>query len=76
MNTHPKSQALTCPLCQQQNTCAVSTGEAIDTCWCQAIVFPPKSSLIEIQLDANACICLTCLVKIKEERELGLKKLS
>ncbi|NRD72360.1 cysteine-rich CWC family protein [Shewanella sp. VB17] len=74
MSQYPKSQALTCPLCQKENNCAVSVGEQIDTCWCKAVVFPPKSSLIEIQPDANACICSNCLDKIKEELTLGLKR--
>lgn len=55
-----------CPLCGEDNNCN-SEG---DICWCYNTDIP--SEILELVPEANrgeACICLDCIEKFKEERE-------
>lgn len=74
MNKTDQTQSMNCPLCQTSNQCALNANQEIEACWCKSVKFPPKSVLIEKQLDGSACICQGCLERIKQELALGLKR--
>jgi len=63
-----------CPLCQRQNVCAVIEGKDLKDCWCNHTTFPPKNVVEEGALEQKACICQSCIAKLKEEADLGLKR--
>lgn len=59
-----------CPLCQNDNQCAVAKGHQPETCWCMVESFP-KGLLASPSLK-DSCICRKCVddfkkvVKMKE----------
>ncbi|MCU8010070.1 cysteine-rich CWC family protein [Shewanella oncorhynchi] len=73
-----------CPLCQGANQCAVIVGKGIEDCWCTKQVFPPlavlqaqasdslQGAISPILPSADACICQTCLSKLKQSLSQGL----
>jgi len=63
-----------CPLCQRQNACVVIEGKELKDCWCNHTTFPSKEVVEAGALDLKACICQSCIAKLKEEAELGLKR--
>jgi len=63
-----------CPLCQRQNACAVIEGKELKDCWCNHTTFPPKEVVKGEAPELKACICQSCIAKLKEEAELGLKR--
>lgn len=64
-----------CPLCQRQNACAVIEGKELKDCWCNHTTFPSKKVVEEEALELKGCICEKCIAKLKEEADLGLKRL-
>ncbi|MCK8044948.1 cysteine-rich CWC family protein [Shewanella sp. 1CM18E] len=63
-----------CPLCQQLNACAVTSGGDINDCWCNKQPYLTKEGLTKVlteemlaALDGKACICESCLNSIKAE---------
>ncbi|WP_299797320.1 cysteine-rich CWC family protein [uncultured Shewanella sp.] len=73
--THKQKQAQICPLCLGQNSCAVTLGKELEACWCNHTSFPAKEAVKGEALEPKACICQSCVAKLKEEAELGLKRL-
>jgi Cysteine-rich CWC len=48
-----------CPLCQNDNQCAVSKDQQPETCWCMTEYFP-KDLLTSVSLK-DSCICKKCV---------------
>jgi len=46
----PKGKQGNCPLCEQQNQCALSLNES-GPCWCEAINLESRTSDIDLALD-------------------------
>ncbi|BAJ03707.1 cysteine-rich CWC family protein [Shewanella violacea] len=65
----------TCPLCQRQNACAVIQAKSISECWCSQVTFPAKEKLRQELLNLTSCICQACIEKLKQEADLGIKRL-
>ncbi|MCJ8303136.1 cysteine-rich CWC family protein [Shewanella sp.] len=74
MNNPVIGQSL-CPLCQRSNSCAVESGGTIENCWCNRVDFPPKEVLQGAMPSSNSCICESCIEKLNQEVELGIKRL-
>ncbi|MGI3131033.1 cysteine-rich CWC family protein [Halopseudomonas pachastrellae] len=48
----------TCPFCQQENSCAASSGD----CWCFRLSVPPAMlALLPAELRDRDCICQACI---------------
>ncbi|MCL2918549.1 cysteine-rich CWC family protein [Shewanella litorisediminis] len=58
-----------CPLCQNNNDCAVQNGKSIDTCWCLGAPFPKQ--LPEVM---SSCLCQRCAERLAKVEKLGLKQ--
>ncbi|WP_396135972.1 cysteine-rich CWC family protein [Bacillus sp. NEB1478] len=52
-----------CPICNEENHCAISRGENPETCWCMNVTFPAE--VLETPEVKNRCICEKC-IKEKE----------
>ncbi|UGB29377.1 cysteine-rich CWC family protein [Metabacillus sp. B2-18] len=48
-----------CPLCQNDNQCAISKGQQPKTCWCMTASFPQK--LLATTSFEDSCICKKCV---------------
>ncbi|MGI9280934.1 MAG: cysteine-rich CWC family protein [Endozoicomonas sp.] len=63
-----------CPLCQQENLCAISSGKPADQCWCMEDLqkpFPDTPSVLMPVPKADAtCYCQSCLEKMKKNKLL------
>ncbi|MCL1078297.1 hypothetical protein D5R81_10245 [Parashewanella spongiae] len=70
----PKSSiASTCPLCRENNKCAVSQGGSLDECWCsnQSMSygnFTDEQSEV-VKINPLSCICQSCSVNLTEKNE-------
>ncbi len=50
-----------CPLCGEQNQCAVAAGQAHESCWCMTATMDPKAlGAIPPQAQGKVCICPRC----------------
>jgi len=62
-------QAKRCPLCGNDNGCAVLAGKPVEACWCGTAGFPREIfELIPPEERRKACICSECLRAFKEKR--------
>ncbi len=58
-----------CPLCQQQNKCAVEQGS---DCWCMNTNIPkPLLEQIPAEIKGQTCICLACVKKFEQEHGIS-----
>jgi hypothetical protein len=56
-----------CPLCRENNHCAIEAGEEPETCWCMSVAIPPQ--LLEADsTNKEVCICQKCIEKYKKGR--------
>ncbi|WP_083700289.1 cysteine-rich CWC family protein [Shewanella sp. UCD-KL12] len=69
-----KGNQTLCPLCQSSNECAVNSGGDINACWCSKVSFPSKEIVAKSLLSKNTCICRACIEKLKQEEQLGIKR--
>lgn len=54
-----------CPLCQNENHCAISRGSQPKSCWCMNISIP-KPLLENPLLNKKSCICKKCIDKFNK----------
>jgi len=66
MNYPPKtkSSATLCPVCQQDNQCAVAAGGSIESCWCNGVTL--DASVLK-QADKTRCVCANCGKALERE---------
>ena len=58
----------TCPICGNDNKCAIAHGEDPYKCWCMNTHFPQKVlDSVPEKYKGKACVCEKCLEKIKED---------
>ena len=51
-----------CPLCGEENACALAAGRAGETCWCVSAHFPPELlARIPDSARGRACVCARCV---------------
>ena len=62
-----------CPFCKKDNNCMVVKAQA---CWCMDIGIPKE--LVELIKDnkEKSCICKTCVLEYKKDKEAFIKKLN
>lgn len=67
MSSADSSAPALCPLCGENNACAVQAGLDPRSCWCMtAGGFPPGLlELVPPERRRKACICRTCLERYK-----------
>ena len=50
-----------CPLCGQDNQCAVAAGRDPETCWCMSTTIDPEQlAAIPSEAQGKVCICSAC----------------
>lgn len=50
-----------CPLCQQDNNCAVAQQEPASTCWCHKVIITQQAlERIPAAASMRSCICIRC----------------
>ncbi|PIQ01799.1 MAG: hypothetical protein COW76_03245 [Shewanella sp. CG18_big_fil_WC_8_21_14_2_50_42_11] len=66
-----------CPLCQQDNACAMEQGLAIDACWCakQTVDMPSviaqfNATSSGVDLPNNQCVCQSCMAKLVQQSDI------
>ncbi|WP_080835982.1 cysteine-rich CWC family protein [Cohnella massiliensis] len=60
-----------CPLCGQQNRCAVHAGKPIEDCWCKKVSIPKAlRDRIPPEKRAKACICRACVEQYQAQARL------
>jgi len=64
--TPPEIDPTRCPLCGQDNRCAMeiehATGQAQPPCWCVSATFPPGLlDRLPGQARGKACLCAGCV---------------
>ncbi|WP_159884159.1 cysteine-rich CWC family protein [Paenibacillus puerhi] len=67
--TEPSGQlrADTCPLCGQDNRCAIEQGEKIDACWCYRASIPQElRQQIPDSLHGKSCVCPVCAERYRQ----------
>ncbi|MCB1699350.1 MAG: cysteine-rich CWC family protein [Pseudomonadales bacterium] len=59
--TAPAQWLKTCPVCGQDNQCAVMAGRPADTCWCAGTAISPEA-LAAVPADSigKRCLCPGC----------------
>lgn len=56
-----------CPICGNNNGCAIVNRENPRDCWCVKVVFPELPKM-------DSCICEECLNKIKKDGTMAHEK--
>ncbi len=68
-----QSSVIACPLCQQDNNCAVSQGLSLAECWCQNenLVFDKLTheQVAVVKINPLSCICQSCATNLKSTNE-------
>ncbi|MEK8130085.1 cysteine-rich CWC family protein [Paenibacillus filicis] len=66
---HPHPEASRCPLCGQDNQCALLQGKQVEACWCWKASIP-KGLLERISdpLRGRACVCPSCVQLYRKEQ--------
>ncbi|QLE84132.1 MULTISPECIES: cysteine-rich CWC family protein [Shewanella] len=64
-----------CPLCQQDNRCALTQQQPAAQCWCMQQTFPAKATLAGRNLPSQQCLCQSCVQRLLEEASQGIKRL-
>ncbi|WP_081869646.1 cysteine-rich CWC family protein [Endozoicomonas numazuensis] len=63
-----------CPLCQQENHCAISAGKPAEQCWCMEDVktssLDQPAVLMPVPEADTTCYCQPCLEKVKKNGQL------
>ncbi len=66
-----------CPICQQQNACAMARGLAISACWCVDSSYDAVKLLKQYQLThpdkiigSDQCVCVSCLAHIANNTQI------
>jgi hypothetical protein len=50
-----------CPLCGEQNQCAIAAGKRHESCWCMSATMDPKAlAAIPVEAHGKVCICPRC----------------
>jgi len=50
-----------CPLCGQENECAMAKGDSPESCWCMTASMDPKAlASIPAEVQGKVCICQRC----------------
>ena len=75
-NTVPDIDPSRCPLCGQDNRCAMEierdTGQVQPPCWCVDATFSPGLfARIPTEARGQACICAACVAKALHAPEPG-----
>ncbi|MFK8047768.1 MAG: cysteine-rich CWC family protein [Halioglobus sp.] len=53
-----------CPLCGEQNLCAMSAGQELSDCWCKNVEFNPDTLLaVPAKMQGKVCICKACAMQ-------------
>ncbi|MGM0873467.1 MAG: cysteine-rich CWC family protein [Bacillota bacterium] len=55
-----------CPLCNEENNCAITEGEKPESCWCMKVSIS-KQLLENISLGGNDCICKKCIDALNKD---------
>lgn len=60
-------EPLICPVCLQENQCAVTAGLSIESCWCltESATRKVDPKLLS-GLSGKACVCQTCYKKLSQ----------
>ncbi|WP_078379861.1 cysteine-rich CWC family protein [Sutcliffiella halmapala] len=61
---------LKCPVCKEENNCAVAKKEEPTSCWCMKVTIPKE--LLEKASIKDHCICEKCV----EDYRLTLEKMN
>lgn len=74
--TVPDIDPSRCPLCGQDNRCAMEierdSGQVQPPCWCMDATFSPGLfARIPTEARGQACICATCVAKALRAAETG-----
>ncbi|WP_091813993.1 cysteine-rich CWC family protein [Marinobacter mobilis] len=72
-NSQPNTpQANLCPLCGEENRCAITAGDDPASCWCQApeIEFTEAmKAAVPSHLRLSACLCPACISALASRTE-------
>lgn len=59
---------LNCPICGENNDCAMERAEKEQVCWCMSISIP-QSLLAQVpeSMIGVSCICRACALRVRED---------
>ena len=68
----PSTFAQVCPLCRGENHCAMTIGQAHETCWCHQPTVEIKAEWLESlpdEIKGQVCLCQRCIDTLAKQAE-------
>ncbi|WP_299010612.1 cysteine-rich CWC family protein [uncultured Shewanella sp.] len=61
-----KQNELECPLCAEDNACAVVSGQKVSDCWCHQQTFSDRRHFAHLSINEHQCLCQACVKQMNK----------